>query len=515
MRRTIFNCLFLALACFLNRGMLADNLKVQGLVMDRVTRSPLVGATVSATGGQATRDAVTDSDGIFLLPLQQEIKPGAVVRIRVYKEGYEQYEKQEPASAEVPLTIFLSPTKGTRDVEVKLIFKATPLFTPRRKRLITAEISELYAYFRELGFDLERDLPPLGIRSAEMMSGVFPRTIFDRQINFPAKSIDDGHTIRGVYADYVFRTLLVLRDLPAMSAYDEHSAAIFSAYYVGSFEERKPRWNEKWVNAIWGIRQQLGKDFADKLLLYAFKTWAEPGKEQSFDEFFSVRLHNGQFVLDNAGEHEETIDKVMQDKGLYANTPPRKQAQSPEPENPKVSNSHAQTASTKDSVDATVHRAAPANSGLSGRSGGNINLEQKSEGPDSPNIATFGDNSPVNYSPQVNPFAVIDYYDFQGVRRIQQGNQYKAVLGDELSVFQKLQQLEKQEDWGGLRDLALQQIAKTGEKWLTPHLYAGKACVHLDQIDEAIKHLVLVQTKAGGNPQYSEATTILKQLRSK
>jgi len=70
MRRTIFNCLFLALACFLNRGMLADNLKVQGLVMDRVTRSPLVGATVSATGGQATRDAVTDSDGIFLLPLQ-------------------------------------------------------------------------------------------------------------------------------------------------------------------------------------------------------------------------------------------------------------------------------------------------------------------------------------------------------------------------------------------------------------------------------------------------------------
>ena len=87
--------------------------------------SPLVGATVSATGGQATRDAVTDSDGIFLLPLQQEIKPGAVVRIRVYKEGYEQYEKQEPASAEVPLTIFLSPTKGTRDVEVKLIFKAT------------------------------------------------------------------------------------------------------------------------------------------------------------------------------------------------------------------------------------------------------------------------------------------------------------------------------------------------------------------------------------------------------
>ncbi len=87
----------------------AENLRLHGIVMDKVSHAFVGGATVSASGQQAANDAVTDSEGVFRLTLREGIGLGDIVRIRVSKTGYEPYDREEAASPEKTLEIFLQP----------------------------------------------------------------------------------------------------------------------------------------------------------------------------------------------------------------------------------------------------------------------------------------------------------------------------------------------------------------------------------------------------------------------
>jgi hypothetical protein len=103
-------------------------------------------------------------------------------------------------------------------------------------------------------------------------------------------------------------------------------------------------------------------------------------------------------------------------------------------------------------------------------------------------------------------------YDFNGVKHVQQGHNFRAITGDEFELFQRLQELERQRNWSAVRDLCEAQIEKTPE-WLTPYLCAGVAHANLSQKQDAIKRLEYVERVAAGNPLYSAATRILQQFR--
>lgn len=90
-------------------GVHAENIKQSGIVKDAQTRAAIVGARVSAAGGQAAHDAITDGKGTFILPLAAGTQTGDTIRIRVQKDGYATYDEQVPVSAEVPLQIVLTP----------------------------------------------------------------------------------------------------------------------------------------------------------------------------------------------------------------------------------------------------------------------------------------------------------------------------------------------------------------------------------------------------------------------
>lgn len=111
----------------------------------------------------------------------------------------------------------------------------------------------------------------------------------------------------------------------------------------------------------------------------------------------------------------------------------------------------------------------------------------------------------------MNPKSIVTY-DFDGVRHVQQGHNFRAITGDECELFQKIQDLERQRNWAAVRDLCEAQIEKTPE-WLTPYLCAGVAHANLGQEKEAIRRLEHVEKTAAGNPHYSAATRILNQLR--
>ncbi len=93
----------------------AEGLKQVGIVFDEQSRARIAGANVSASGGQAIRDAITDAKGTFILPLAEGVKSGETIRIRVQKSGYNTYDEQWPVSAEVPLQISLVPVKKAHE----------------------------------------------------------------------------------------------------------------------------------------------------------------------------------------------------------------------------------------------------------------------------------------------------------------------------------------------------------------------------------------------------------------
>jgi hypothetical protein len=110
-----FAALFLLAFSFLPATTRAQaTLTIVGIVTEKGTGDPVSGAAVSVVGGKAN-EYVTDSEGKFSLTLTADVKPGATIRIRVVKDGYETWTNDIAASAGIP-----------QPVSLKKLAKASP-----------------------------------------------------------------------------------------------------------------------------------------------------------------------------------------------------------------------------------------------------------------------------------------------------------------------------------------------------------------------------------------------------
>ncbi len=245
---------------------------------------------------------------------QPPAKPATAADIAV------EVSKIFPKSSGGATTTTIINTAHITPPDVSLIFKDSPLLTPGRKRRITDGINSFYLYLKSVGFPVENELPPIGVSpyNVQMMGGIFPGTIYQRQIYLPKDSLDDTDAIRMVYASYVFRTMFgTLGNLNAVPdpEKDQIAAALFEVYFASSLANRnldRSEWQgHKWMGALWDIRQKRGKEFADRAMYYTYKMWDPKPVPGDFESKFWTRFLAGVWVIDNNGTSIEAVGSIL------------------------------------------------------------------------------------------------------------------------------------------------------------------------------------------------------------
>jgi hypothetical protein len=146
---------------------------------------------------------------------------------------------------------------------------------------------------------------------------------------------------------------------------------------------------------------------------------------------------------------------------------------------------------------------------------------QESHGNNSPNVTTFGDNSPatVVINPKPNPYAPVVTFEYTGIRHTTTQSPNKTVADDEnTSVFYKMVSLFDTGDWKSVTDLGDLQIQKTPD-WLTPYMISGLAYANMCDRQKAIELLKYVEEHKNRADQryiskYEESAQRLRQLQS-
>ena len=128
-----------------------------------------------------------------------------------------------------------------------------------------------------------------------------------------------------------------------------------------------------------------------------------------------------------------------------------------------------------------------------------------------PNVIAGGN---VTINPEVNPYAPVVTYDFNGAKRVSKsgGSDQQVTAGEAFQAFQKMESLRSAHSWRPLAELCETEI-RSAPGWLTPYLYAGEAYVNLAERKKAIERLRYVEKHAGGNQDYAGSTRLLEQLR--
>jgi hypothetical protein len=229
--------------------------------------------------------------------------------------------KPEPSNSPQPLETPITKADVKHDgtkishepkPEIELIFKQSPLFTVERKAKITSELDSFRKYLINVGFEIPRKVPPIGVsKGAPNIAGVSPGTIYDAQIYLKEQDLDNPESAIGAYSLYLFTMLIFPPD--ASSRFVMPTGWVFADYYYASYTKEfniNPKSNyagvEQSLHEIWVKR---GKDFTDKLLFYTKERWYPPdATDTDFQNCFAKKVLVGAAVTENLGSGSRDSD---------------------------------------------------------------------------------------------------------------------------------------------------------------------------------------------------------------
>jgi hypothetical protein len=221
------------------------------------------------------------------------------------------------------------PTSANRVQAVKLLFKDSPLLTPRRQETLKSTINAFYDYLNAVGIEACKDVPPIGTRRGTFgTSGMYPGPLYVDSIYLPENQLDNPRTGPYAYAMYCFPIILGVYSANGVTDYrPERAAWVFQSYFVSSYLNSMPASANKsdiakWIDVLWDIRETFGKGYADSLAVFtlkAFKDFSPGNRDVDFSPYFLQSLTAAQSVRDNFGadrSKSEQIQEILANHGL-------------------------------------------------------------------------------------------------------------------------------------------------------------------------------------------------------
>ncbi len=222
-----------------------------------------------------------------------------------------------------------------REIIVVVTFKDSPLFTAGRKEKIRTELDAYYRYLTQLGLDLPREIPPLGLSPAHgpLMGGGSQGPVYYSSLIVPEDTVDNPAVLRFVYSLYTFNRMLVWPNAykasisRAEAEDDEVAAQIYACYYPASFSGKsvcgKNGSDHKWTDAMLEVRMKYGQEYTDALMCYTLRMWNDmpPKDVENFDRFFRYKLVAGETVKDNGPNRHRELDEILRKHGIEVTLP--------------------------------------------------------------------------------------------------------------------------------------------------------------------------------------------------
>ena len=173
------------------------------------------------------------------------------LEIKVLRKGEQQQQtKLEAAKREE------GSMPSNEQKTVKIHFKETPLLTDQRRRVIQNEIDRFHEYLSGIGFQLSKELPPLGVRKTMSETIVTPGALYEEQLKLPEDGVEKPEIIRMVYAHHVFRRMFLTPDeRAAVNRFGYSTESIFADYYASSFRGKNANRGDdsKWKEGQSGL----------------------------------------------------------------------------------------------------------------------------------------------------------------------------------------------------------------------------------------------------------------------
>jgi hypothetical protein len=205
-----------------------------------------------------------------------------------------------------------------RENSIAITFKASPLFTFSRKQIIRHDLTNVKQYLKDLNVNVPSDLPPIAVRTGKNTGGCAEVTppglpLYRSEFDIGAENVGDRKTTTQCYIEYVVNGLAVNNSKSNNFMNVVYGLGIsqgIAEYLNMSF------WNEKETNPqlyayeLWGIREHLGKAFADNLAVAMLKIISDTPDEigeRSIGLYFAAALKLAESVVDNECAHWPTI----------------------------------------------------------------------------------------------------------------------------------------------------------------------------------------------------------------
>jgi hypothetical protein len=233
--------------------------------------------------------------------------------------------------ATVPDGMTLSPAVG----EIRLTFKSAPAYTPYLQKRIIGDLTKFRDYLIQLGIPVPKDLPPIGTtetKTPDVLVGSGFHTTpglpsYHGGLIIDKAKVKDRDAITGLYCDYVMGKLLTGPDSPftatttdmknfanALMVMQSSSTYLNFSFWNRPQKKRPMALSAPLAGALWDIREQFGRDFADKMLGFTLRSMRdEPmgNTGESVNDYFLRKLKVGASVVDNEGSSWTEIEKIL------------------------------------------------------------------------------------------------------------------------------------------------------------------------------------------------------------